>query len=65
MLQAIKSYFIKEKQNTLVKNLPAEPLDLVELGVCSVKSFEWMEGDWRRMFRKNRYISSVLGLGKN
>ena len=44
MLQTIKTYFIKEKQNALVENLPAEPLDLVELGVCSVK-FECMEGD--------------------
>ena len=65
MLQAIKSYFIKEEQNILVKNLPAEPLDLVELSVCSVKSFEWMEGDWFRMSRKNRNIRSVLGFGKN
>ena len=33
LLQTIKSYFIKEKQNPLVESLPAEPLNFEELGV--------------------------------
>ena len=43
-LQSIKVYFNKEKQKDLVSNLPIDPMELVELGVCSVKSIDCMNG---------------------
>ena len=43
-LQSIKVYFNKEKQKDLVSKLPTYSIELVELGVCSVKSIDCMKG---------------------
>ena len=43
-LQSIKTYFNKERQKDLVSNLPTVLMELVELGVCSVKSIDCMKG---------------------
>ena len=44
-LEAVKRYFTKEKQKGLVHNLPTDPMELVELGVCSVKQIQCMRGE--------------------
>ena len=43
-LEAIRSIFTKQKEKNLIKNLPMDPLELVQLGVCSVKSSVCMNG---------------------
>ena len=43
-LEAIRSYFMKQKQKNLIKDLPMDPLEFVQLGVCSFKSYECMNG---------------------
>ena len=43
-LQSVKVYFHEEKQKDFVSNLPTDPMELVELGVCSVKSTDYMNG---------------------
>lgn len=42
LLDAIKTHFRKTKENDLVKDLPLDPLELVEVGVCSCKNYECM-----------------------
>ena len=57
-LQSIKVYFNKEKQKDLVCNLPTDPMELVELGVCSVKSIDCMKGQCDECPRK-RVVSNI------
>ena len=57
-LQSIKVYFSKEKQKDLVCNLPTDPMELVELGVCSVKSIDCMKGQCDECPRK-RVVSNI------
>ena len=43
-LEAIRSYFMKQKQKNLTKDLAMDLLKFVQLGVCSFKSYECMNG---------------------
>ena len=43
-LEAIRSYFMKQKQKNLIKDLPMDLLEFGQLGVCSFKSYECMNG---------------------
>ena len=43
-LEAIRSYFMKQKQKNLTKDLAMDLLEFVQLGVCSFKSYECMNG---------------------
>lgn len=40
LLQAVKSKLRKSEQRSLAAELPDDPLDVVELGVCSIKNLE-------------------------
>ena len=44
-LQSIHHYFDKEKRKNLVSSLPTDPMELVEMGVCSVKLIQCMNGE--------------------
>ena len=43
-LEAIRSYFMKQKQKNLTKDLAMDLLEFVQLGVCSFKSYVCMNG---------------------
>ena len=44
-LEVVKNYLVKEKLQAFIQNLPADPMELVELGICSVKPQPCMKGE--------------------
>ena len=43
-LEDIRSYFMKQKQKNPIKDLPMDLLEFAQLGICSFKSYECMNG---------------------
>ena len=58
LLEAIKLHFHKAKQQELADDLTSEPLVLVELGVCSFKSYSCITGQCEKCLGKTA-ISSL------